>query len=177
MDKRLKKSIFNAGFSLLEVLMAITIFSFFVAAFYLNQGSGKSNSLLLREDITMHNLAEMKINEVLINPPQFTNATENDVESKNFEQEDYQKYKYKIEYKKIETPDISALISSNDEGEDEDTSSQNLQKMVFEKIKENIEQILWQVKVTVINTETEYSYELSTWLINEEATVNINLNF
>lgn len=177
MDKILTKIFNKHGFSLLEVLMAITLFSFFILAFVMSQGSGKSASILLKEDVTLHNLAELKMNEILINPPQFTNATENDVETKNFELEDYKHYKYKIEYKKLTVPDLTQLQNESENQDENSTSNQSIQKMVFEKLKKNIEQILWQVRVTVTNTETDYSYELSTWLINEEANVDLNLNF
>lgn len=175
MDKRIVTDIGTKGFSLVEVLIALALFLTFILSFLLSQESNKSKSIMLKEDVTLHNLAELKMNEALINPPQFTNATENDVESKNFDLEDYKKYKYTIKYKKLTVPNLNQL-TEQEEGDD-NTSDQSIQKMVYEKLKTNIEQILWQVQVTVTNTETDYSYELSTWIINEEATVDVNLSF
>jgi prepilin-type N-terminal cleavage/methylation domain-containing protein len=183
MDKKLTNLPQN-GFSLLEVLMALTIFSFFITAFMMSQGHNITTSTLLAEDIKLHNLAEMKINEVLLDPPEFTNATENDVESKNFTMEDYKQYKYTVEYKKLEIPDFSKLSPTTpgeDEpepyGNEESVDTQAIEKMVYDKLKKNMEEILWQVKVTVINTETDYSYELSTWIINEKARIDTNFGF
>ena len=145
----------------------------------MSQGYNISTSSLMREDITLHNLAELKINEVLLNPPEFTNATENDVESKNFEMEDYKIYKYKIEYKKMEVPNFNQLTGKSDDDDsnmdlENGSNGDAIKKMVYDKLKKNMEEILWQVKVTVINTETDYSYELSSWIINDNAQIDTN---
>ena len=188
MDKKLKRFIYcyffsdknDKGFSLLEVLMALTIFSFFITAFMMSQGYNISTSSLMREDITLHNLAELKINEALLNPPEFTNVTENEVESKNFELEDYKKYKYTIEYKKMEIPNFNQLTGKG-ENDEADPYGENkndaIKKMVYDKLKKNMEEILWQVRVTVTNTETDYSYELSTWIINNKVKIDTNFGF
>ena len=185
MGKKLKyyfhKSDFhNNGFSLLEVLMALTIFSFFITAFMMSQGYNISSSSLMRKDITLHNLAELKINEALLDPPEFTNATENEVETKNFELEDYKNYKYTIEYKKMEIPNFNQLTGKG-EDDNADPYGENrndaIKKMVYDKLKKNMEEILWQIRVTVTNTETDYSYELSTWIINDKAQIDTNFGF
>ena len=49
--------------------------------------------------------------------------------------------------------------------------------MVFEKLKKNMEKILWQVKVTTTNTETDYKYELTSWITNSEAKLDTNFGF
>lgn len=178
MVKRIIKNYGTKGFSLIEVLIALTLFLTFILAFILGQESNKNKSIMLKEDVNLHNLAEYKMNEVLLNPPQFSNATESDVESKNFELEDYKHYKYTIKFKKLTVPNLTQLTGESDDGGGQDTvSDQSIQKMVYEKLKTNIEEILWQVNVTVTNTETDYSYELSSWIINEEAKVDVNLAF
>jgi hypothetical protein len=132
----------------------------------------------MSEDITLHNLAEMKINEILLDPPKFTNATDNDKETKAFDIEGYKTYKYTIEYKKLEVPNLNEL-TGKDEDDDPSGESRNnaIQKMVFEKLKENMEKIIWQVKVTVENTETKYAYELTSWIENKEAKIDTNFGF
>lgn len=177
MDKRIDKTTFNQGFSLVEVMIAMTLFALFITAFLMSQGANISGSINMEEDLTMQSLATRKINEVLLDKPLFTNATENDVETKNFEEEDFKIYKYTIEYKKLEFPNFQQLTGTEEEdpyGQDQDDA---IKKMVFDKLKKNMEEILWQVKVTITNTETDYEYSLSTWLTNDKAQIDTNFGF
>lgn len=175
MAKRLDQT----GFTLLEVLMAMTIFSFFIMAFMLSQGFNITSSTRMAEDVRMHNLCERMINESILNPPKFTNATENDVVSKNFSEEGIKHYKYTIKYKKMEVPDFATLIGKTEEQATEEVSSNEdaLKKLVYDKLKKNVEQIIWQLQVTITNTETDYKYSLSSWVINPEAKMDTNFAF
>ena len=166
------------GFTLVEVMIAMTIFALFITAFLMSQGANISSSMNMAEDLVMASLAERKINEALLDKPVFTNATENDVESKRFEEEGFKKYKYTIEYKKLEFPNFQQLMGTQGEEEaaqnDKDTA---LKKMVFDKLKKNVEEILWQVRVTITNTETDYKYSVATWLTNDKAKIDTNFGF
>ncbi len=180
MVKRIS-SIFNneQGFTLLEVLIALSLFAVFTTVFILSQATNLNNSSLMTEDVTLHNLAEMKMNEIQLNPPRFTNATENEKETKAFDIEGYKKYKYTIEYKKLEIPNLNEL-TGKEEGEDnpnEDSRNKAIQKMVFEKLKENMERMIWQVRVTITNTETDYAYEITSWMTNNEAKIDTQFGF
>lgn len=165
------------GFTLVEVMIAMTIFGLFITAFLMSQGSNITSSVTMTEDLVLQGLAERKISEVLLDKPVFTNATENDVESKVFEEEEFKMYRYTIEYKKLEFPNFQQLTGSEEDdpyGEDQNAA---VKKMVFDKLKKNMEEILWQVRVTITNTETDYSYSLSTWLTNERAKIDTNFGF
>jgi len=167
------------GFTLLEVLIALSLFAVFTTVFILSQATNLNNSSLMAEDVTLHNLAEMKMNEIQLDPPKFTNATENETETKAFEIEGYEKYKYTIEYKKLEVPNLNEL-TGKEEGEDnpnEDSRNKAIQKMVFEKLKENMEKMIWQVRVTTTNTETNYAYEITSWITNKEARIDTQFGF
>lgn len=184
MDKGLAKFLSNQkGFTLVEVMIALTLFALFVTAFIMSQGSNITMSTQMSEDLIMSSLAERKMNEVLIDPPEFTNATENDVETKNFEEEGYKKYKYTIEFKKLEIPDLSQLMgqaNSDEEAEENngpDNRNDSIRKMVFQKLKLNIERILWQVKVTITNSETDYKHEVTSWITNDKAKLDTNFGF
>lgn len=172
------KRIGEKGFTLVEIMIAMTIFALFTTAFLMSQGTNIEGSALMQEDIILHSLAQRKMNEVLIDKPVFTNATENDVDSKNFEDQDYKKYKYTVEYKKLKFPNFQQLIGKT---QDEDSNQQDpnaaVKKMVFDKLKKNVEEMLWQVKVTITNTETNYSFELSSWVVNDDAQVDVNFGF
>lgn len=168
----------DKGFTLVEVMIAMTIFALFITAFLMSQGANISGSVTMEEDLVMQGLAERKISEVLLDKPVFTNATENDVESKKFEEEEFQKYKYTIQFKKLEFPNFEQLTGAESEEESaQQDKNAAVKKMVFDKLKKNMEEILWQVRVTITNTETDYSYTLSTWLTNDRAKINTNFGF
>jgi prepilin-type N-terminal cleavage/methylation domain-containing protein len=184
MVKKLSKHIQNQdGFTLVEVMIALTLFALFISAFLMSQGANITMSAQMAEDIMMHNLAERTINEVLINPPVFTNATDKEIETKDFTEESLAKYKYTIEYKKLEIPDLNQLMGKQDNEDDTsyDTTNRNqgaaIQKMVFEKLKKNIEQIIWQVKVTITNKQNNYTYQLTSWITNPKARIDTNFGF
>src|SRR5690606_14180518 len=107
------------GFTLVEVMIAMTIFALIITAFLMSQGSNISGSVTMAEDLVLHGLAERKISEVLLDKPVFSAATENNIEEKNFEEEDFKIYKYKIEYKKLVFPNFEQLIGATAEDEDE----------------------------------------------------------
>jgi prepilin-type N-terminal cleavage/methylation domain-containing protein len=181
MDKRLEQIISSQkGFTLVEVMIALTLFALFVTAFIMSQGSNITMSAQMSEDLIVSSLAERKMNEILIDPPEFTNATENDVETKNFEQEGFKKYKYTIEYKKLEIPDLSQLMgkaNSDEEAPNPNDQNDSIKKMVFQKLKKNIEKVLWQVRVTITNTETDYKHDVTTWITNDKAPLDTNFGF
>lgn len=168
------KRLDSNGFTLLEVLMALTLFSFFILAFTMNQGYNITSSANMAEDIRMHNLCERVVNEAILNPPKFSNATPNDIVSKNFEEEGIKHYKYSIAYTKLEVPDFATLIGKTEKEAQEEAQDGKgaIQKLVYGKLKKNIENIIWQLSVTVINTDNDYKYELTTWVANPEAKVD-----
>ena len=179
MVKRVKESTFtnDKGFTLVEVMIAMAIFAVFITAFLMSQSSNIVGSSQMAEEITLHNLAESKINEILIDPPKFTNATENDVESKNFEDEGFKQYKYTIEYKKITFPNLADLMGDGDEEDQQPDENQGIKKIIYQNLKKNLEKMLWQVKVTITNTETDYQYSLSSWIPDSKAKVDTNFGF
>jgi type II secretion system protein I len=161
----------DRGFSLLEVVMALTIFSVFIVAFMTSQGFNITTSTQLNEDIIMHTLAERMMNEEILNPPQFTKTLDKEVKTAAFEEEDYKEYTYTIEYKRLELPELSQ-IQGQEEGEE--SSGQNATKMIFKKLKKNMEEMIWQVRITITNTNNDYKYELTTWVENTKAKLDLN---
>ena len=62
------------GFSLLEVMIAMTVFSVFVAVYVTSQGYNISDSTLMREELMLQTLCENKINEIIISPPELRDS-------------------------------------------------------------------------------------------------------
>lgn len=171
------------GFSLIEVMVAFLLFAVFVSSFLVSQGYNISDSALNEEQLKLQLLAENTMNEFLINPPKFTNASESK-ETKTFEEDGYENYSYTIEIKELIVPDFSKLFNSQQSDEDEggyfdnqNNSNRNstIEQAVFQKLKENMEKMLWQVKITITNKETDYSYALSRWVTNYEHKVQLNV--
>ncbi len=173
---KINLKIAQTGFALVEVMIALLIFSVFAVSIISIQSSNVTSSAILAEDLALHNLAELKMNEVLISRLKFTNATENDPDTGEIEVEGYENYKYTIEYKKMLLPDLSAIMgkSEDDNPYEEDSGSKRLEKMVFEKLKKNIEGVLWQVKVIITNSLTGEEYELNAWVENKDAKLDTN---
>lgn len=183
----------QSGFSLIEVLIAITLFAFFVVAFLTAQGYNVSDSALSEEQLILQQLCERKINELYLDPPKFQNLTVGGMkETKKFEEKDLSNYEYTLEIKKLTVPDFAQLFGQKDgvseEGKDAyegdylnqsggQQRNSGLEKMVFEELRKNIEKIVWQARVTVTNKETKYTYSLSTWLTNYNEQVQLNVGF
>lgn len=175
----------ESGFSLLEVMIAITLFAFFITAFLTTQGYNVTDSENSEQQLVLHSLAERTMNELMINPPRFTNATQNSKEVKKFEDSQYANFEYELEIKKLVIPDFGQLFSQGGSSEDQDNAyysasnranrNTNLEKIIFEELKKNIERILWQVRITVINKENGMSYSLSSYLTDYNQRVQLNV--
>lgn len=191
MDQSLKNNS-QKGFSLIEVLIAITLFAFFVTAFLTAQGYNVSDSELSEQQLLLQQLCERKINELYLDPPKFQNITTELKETKKFDESELVAFEYTLEIKKLTIPDFAQLFGQKDgvsedgknayEGNYLDEGNKNqrssaLEKLVFEELKKNIEKIVWQARVTVTNKETKYSYSLSTWLTNYNEKIQLNVGF
>ena len=165
------------GFSLIEVMIALAIFAAFATAIIQTQTTNLDKSDRLRDDVEVFKLAELKMNEIMVDKKKFTNATENDPDSGNFDIEGYKNYKYLVEYKKNKFPDFEQLIGKEEDEDRTPDQSSAIKKAIFEKLKKNMETLLWQVSVTVTNTDTGYSTVLTSWVTNEEAKLDIQFSF
>lgn len=163
------------GFTLIEIIIAMTIFAVFIAVYVSTQGSNLADSTLLREEIFLRQLAEEKMAEMIVNPPELRDSLTLSKDTKSFEQ--YDNYQYTIEWKKFTLPDLSKIKGQSEEEDDNqnDTAkASGIEKNLFNKIKENMEKLIWQVKISVKNKETNFSYSVSTWIINEDHKVKID---
>jgi len=174
------------GFSLAEILVAIILFSIFGTGFFINQSGNITNSNRMGELLILHNLCERKMNEIMVNPPEFNDTLENDVKEKNFEEDQYKDYRYRIEFKKLELPSFKQLLEAQSEEEGTNNSSndgdggtagasQAVITRVFQRIEENLKKVLWQVVITIENTQTKRKYSLSSWIEDKNQKIEINL--
>ena len=67
MKDGLRNKLLNqSGFTLAEILIAITLFAFFIIAFLKNQGQNIYDSTFLKEEIILKELCENKLNEIIL---------------------------------------------------------------------------------------------------------------
>jgi len=176
------------AFSLIEVLIALTLFAVFVTVYMTSQGYNLTDSIMLKEENTLRVLAERTYNEIYLNPPEFNDALENRKDKKSYEDDDYKDYEYIIEYKKFDFPDLSNLIGDPTQNQNQNQTSgqdrgmsqnvrqdDNLKKIVFERLKENLDRMIWQVRVTVRNKNTDQQYFLAGWIQNHQAQIMLNI--
>lgn len=160
----------NKGFTLIEVMIALAIFGVFIVAFMAGQGYNVSDSTSMRRDLKMKEFAQLKINEIIVTPPELKDSLTLKAETGKFEEND--QYTFEITYKRFKVPDYNKL-KGKEEDEQEDASSQ-LQKKIFETVKKNMEEIIWQVEVTVIDSISDNRHSISTWLTNDKAEVKLD---
>jgi prepilin-type N-terminal cleavage/methylation domain-containing protein len=159
------------GFSILEVLIATTIFAFFATAYVVSDGHNKASSTAIKEELILQQLADEVIQLIKLDPPKFDDALTLAPETKTFEQEGMEQYQYTVTYAKLEIPNLAQIQGKGAEDQEEPESNQSsgLENRVFDEIKKYIEDRIWQVKVEVKNKDSGFLYSLSTWLTNEKA--------
>jgi prepilin-type N-terminal cleavage/methylation domain-containing protein len=164
------KSLNNSGFSLMEVLVATTIFMVFITVYVTEQGYNISNSTMIREEIIIRNLGESIINDLIDHPPDLKESLTLSPETKTFEED--KNYEYTLEYERFEIPKLSNI--QGEEEEQEDANASGVEAKLFEELKKNMKELIWQVRVTVVNKETGFEYSLAAWLLNPKAKVEIS---
>ena len=171
MAKKLETHLLNQkGFTLMEVMIAVFIFSIFVAAYVTSQGEQLSDSAYMKEELKLKELAELKINEIMIDPPELNSALTSQKETKKFENEP--SFTYTTEYAALKIPDLSKVFGVQDDSE---SGADQTKKKILEKVGKNLEEMIWQLRVTTTNTDTDFTFSLSTWLYKEDAKIDIQL--
>lgn len=155
------------GFTLIEVMIALAIFAVFITAFISSQGTNLSISSRFREELTLHQLAADKLNEIIVSPPEWSERLELTPETGKFENNEL--YTFSITYKRFIIPDLTKIQGGSDN--QSDSQMAQLEQRLFASIKDNMEKLLWQVEVMVANTESNEEYRLSTWLYNPKGQV------
>lgn len=160
----------RGGFALVELMIALFLFSIFIAVFATSQGYNLADSELLKEEILLKQLTENKLNELILSPPKTFSKSLTIGGGTVKAIEGFDNYESKVTYKEFFIPDFNKITGQQ---AGEDGADQGIQSKIFTKVKENLEKILWQVEVTVRNKETDFSYSLSTWLYDHKAKLDV----
>ena len=180
-NRMLALSTDESGFSLLEIMIALFVFTIFFTAFGTSIGFNLFQSTLMKERIVLKELCQRKINELVISPPAFNPGLTMKPETKKFEDKDIENvddYTYTIEYKQFKLPDMGKIMGTGkEEGEEEGGGggAAIIQKKVYGIAKKHMERLIWQAKVTVENKISKNKFTLSTWLYNSKAKVKISI--
>lgn len=161
----------QSGFTLMEVMIAIAIFATFGTVFVTGFGYNLVDSGKLKEDILIKDLCENKINDIVTNPPTFSDGLTLSKETKEIDK--YPDYQTIVEYKKFTLPDMSKIAGNSEGNSDEASQKAQMEKRVFTVFKENMEKMIWQVEVTVKNKITGDTFKLDAWIYNSNAEVKI----
>lgn len=159
------------GFSLFEVLVAIAIFSVFLAAYVVSEGQSLTASQNLETELVMRKLGEEVLTEAILNPPEYSKSLTFTPEEKRFEDDRYERYRYTVEYQLVEIPNLADLTGKSEENQ----GNQAVQTRIFDQFKRNIEEMIWQVGVRVKDTNSSLEFYISTWVRNRKARVQISI--
>ncbi len=167
------------GMTLVEVTIAIFLFALFITAFMVGQGDNISDSISFKGDLLLKDIAEMKMNEVIINPPQDfrpgAGKVDVNADKKKFEEiEEYPDYRYAVQLFKVTIPDLEKIQGKPEE--ENPNQDQAMQKRIFDNFKRNMEELVWQIVVTVEHKPSGATYDLSTWYYNEAGRIQLDIN-
>jgi prepilin-type N-terminal cleavage/methylation domain-containing protein len=174
------------GFSLIEILIALTIFAIFATAFLTGQNAQVSDSMMMQKEMLLHQLAEKKLQMILLSPPALEESLTLTPKTGNFTDDGYPDIEFSIEFKRMTLPSYQVFFSAPAPQEEDNASSEESDpapdqkqeaytKKIYEIMKKNMEEMVWQIKVTVKEKETEFPYQLTTLINNEKAQINMNL--
>ena len=168
------------GMTLIEVTIAIFLFAVFITAFMTGQGDNISDSIEFKGELLLKDIAEMKMNETIINPPQDFRPTAGKVnvneEKKKFEEiEEYPDYQYAVQLFKVTIPELEKITGQAEE-ENNPNQDQAIQKRIFDNFKRNMEQLVWQIVITVEHKPSGATYDLSTWYYNPQGRIQLDIN-
>jgi prepilin-type N-terminal cleavage/methylation domain-containing protein len=165
---------FDKGFALIELMIAIFLFAIFMAVFATSQNYNISDSRLLKEEIILRQLAQQKINQIIIDPPKNFDKSLTLGQGEIETIEGHEQYESKVVYREFKLPDFSKFTEENEDGEGSGTDTNSINSRIFEKVRENFEKLIWQAEVTIRNKETDFKFTFSTWLYNPKAEVNVS---
>ena len=162
-----------SGFTLLEIMIAMTVFSFFVTAYVVSQGNNLADSSNMRFEYEMKNILEQEVNQIIVNPPEFSPSlllsTENDYQTI----EDFNEFETRVQWFEFKLPDLSQLSGQSGGDETTNNSAETIQTKIFNNVSKNMQALLWQLKVTIRHKESKREMDATTWLLNPKAKVKL----
>ena len=160
------------GFSLFEVLIAISVFAVFFIVFANSFFQNQRASSEINEEIMMSTLAEKVVREVLISPPSMNESLHKSNKKENFEDASLKDYTYTTEWSRLELPNLGELMKLSNT-EQEPNAQQSIMSQVFKQVQESTKDILWQLRITIIHTPSGRQYPISGWIKNPDKEISL----
>jgi prepilin-type N-terminal cleavage/methylation domain-containing protein len=162
----------ESGFSLFEVLVAISIFAVFFIVFANSFFQNQRASTELNEELLMSNLAEKVIQETLVQLPPLTESLHKSNKKENFEAPN-QDFSYTIEWARLEFPNFGDLMNASNP-DAEPSASQSIMTQVFKQVQEATKDTVWQMRLTIIHNTSGREYPVAFWLKNPGKEITIS---
>jgi prepilin-type N-terminal cleavage/methylation domain-containing protein len=160
------------GFSLFEVLIAISVFAVFFIVFANSFFQNQRASSEINEEMLMSTLAEKIIRETLISPPVMNESLHKSNKKENFEDANYKDYSYSVEWARLELPNFGELMKLSNQDQEQD-SQQSIVGQVFKQVQESTKDILWQLRLTIVHTPSGRQYPVSLWIKNPDKEITL----
>lgn len=162
----------NSGFTLFEVLIAISVFAIFFVVFSGSFFHNRSASIELNEELEMATLAQTTIKKILLEMPPLTESLHKSNKKEPFEEQELKDYYYTVEWSRLEFPNLVELnnITNQDDKSSQDKSMSNT---IFKYVQEATKDVLWQLRVTVVHSITQKKYPISFWVKNPQKAISI----
>ena len=163
------ESLESKGISLLELMIAMAITAIFGVVLLSGIGGNVFRSEEMRAELKVVELVEMKMNEMVLDPPTFKeNLLTEFTEEKKFE--DFPGYTYSIKLHPFMLADYLAALGQGPESEEYEEQGE-LYRRVFNLVSKNVQKMIWQLEVTVTHTESQLAHSVSTLLYDRDASI------
>lgn len=167
MDRKLAE-----GMSLLEVMIAMAIMAVFSTVFISGIGSNIFSSSEIRSDITIFELAQMKINEIIVTPPPLRETLLTETKDEK-EFEEFPGYFYSVLLQKITIPDYASFVETDGSEDIHPDKNSEIKQKIVETVVENMQKLIWQIEITITHRESNRSHTVSSWLYNNKAKLKL----
>ena len=157
------------GMSLLELMIAMAITAIFGVVLLSGIGGNVFRSEEMRDELKIAELLELKMNELVLEPPPFQEnlLTEFEDEQKF---EDFPGYVYSVRIHPFMLSDYLAALGQGPDSEEYQEQGE-LYRRVFNLVAKNVQKIIWQVEITVTHISSERSLSASRFFYNRDASI------
>ena len=118
----------NSGFTLVEIMIAITVFALFATAYVASEGFNISDSSNMRQELFLQKLCENKVNQLLIKIPELKESLTLVPMTGTFEDEGYPDFEYTVEFKKLIIPDLKKIQGEKGDGQNNNENGASQQQ-------------------------------------------------
>ncbi len=161
----------NSGFSLFETIIAIGIMATGLALMAQTWGSSVQRVAKIEKAFEVSLLMERKMSEL---DQKYNNKDMDQVPDETSEEEfgtDYPGYSWKMNSRKLELPDLTATLTSQDGGADQ------MSLMIMRQLTDHFSKSIREMKLTIIykptNSKKKMEYSVTSYLVDFQREIPI----